>query len=63
MPNGNGTSEPATAEEIADFSHPNQDLTRTVEHIEHGRPGRFKHKLAGLWAELYRTGITQERMG
>ena len=23
MPNGNGTSEPATAEEIADFPHPN----------------------------------------
>ena len=63
MPNGNGTSKPATAEEIADFPHPNQDLACTIEYIEHGRARGFKHELAGLWAELYRTGITQERMG
>ena len=57
MRNGNRTSEPAAAEEIADFSYPNQDLTHTVEHIKHGQPWWFKHELTGLWAELHQTSI------
>ena len=63
MRNGNGTSEPTTAEEITDFSHPDQNLAGTIEHIEHGWPRRFKYKLTGLWSKPYHTGITQKRMG